>query len=167
MILTGFSRLILKSSSLLLFGLCASFAHAQAAEAPQHQPKFRVVAIAEKGGGDHQRFVDAAKIYLARLGAENDFTVDYISTTDPINDAFLAKYQLFIQLNYPPWRWTPTAQKAFENYIEKGKGGWIGFHHAGLIGDFDGYPMSPWFSEFLGASGTPATCRILPRPQCE
>jgi uncharacterized protein len=150
MTLTGFSRSLLKSFALLLLGLCAAFAHAQTADAPQHQPKFRVVAIAERGGGDHQRFVDAAKVYLAKLAADNDFTVDYISTTDPINDAFLAKYQLFIQLNYPPWRWTPTAQKAFENYIEKGKGGWIGFHHAGLIGDFDGYPMSPWFSNFLG-----------------
>ena len=26
----------------------------------------------------------------------------------------------------------------------------MGFHHAGLLGDFDGYPMSPWFSKFMG-----------------
>ena len=148
MTLTGFSRSILKTS--LFLNLCAPLANAQIAESPQHPAKFRVVAIAEKARGDHQSFVDAAKVYLAKLGAENDFTVDYISTTDPITDEFLSKYQLFIQLNYPPFKWTPTAQKAFENYITKGKGGWIGFHHAGLIGDFDGYPMSPWFSEFLG-----------------
>ena len=35
-------------------------------------------------------------------------------------------------------------------YIEEGRGGWIGFHHATLLGEFDGYPMWPWFSEFMG-----------------
>jgi uncharacterized protein len=172
MTLAGFSRSILNTSLLMLVCLCTPSANAQTSETPQHVPKFRVVAIAEKARGDHQSFVDAAKTYLAKLGAENDFTVDYISTTDPINDEFLAKYQLFIQLNYPPFKWTPTAQKAFENYITKGKGGWIGFHHAGLIGDFDGYPMSPWFSEFLGGirytSYLPgfakATVRVEPAP---
>jgi len=39
---------------------------------------------------------------------------------------------------------------AFQNYIEQGKGGWIGFHHASLLGEFDGYPMWNWFSKFLG-----------------
>ena len=76
--------------------------------------------------------------------------VDYITNTDPINDAFLAKYRLFIQLNYPPYRWTPVAKKAFERYIERGTGGWIGFHHSMLLGDFDGYPMWTWWSHFMG-----------------
>jgi len=39
---------------------------------------------------------------------------------------------------------------AFQNYIEKGRGGWIGFHHASLLGEFDGYPMWQWFSTFMG-----------------
>lgn len=26
----------------------------------------------------------------------------------------------------------------------------IGFHHATLLGDFDGYPMWQWFSDFMG-----------------
>jgi hypothetical protein len=136
--------------ALLLLAFCPAFAHTQTTDASQPAPKFRIVAIAEGGNGDHQDFVRAAKVYLAKLGAENNFTVDYISTTDPINDAFLARYKLFIQLNYAPYRWTPTAQKAFEHYINTGEGGWIGFHHAALLGDFDGYPMSPWFSKFLG-----------------
>jgi hypothetical protein len=150
MFLTRFSCSTLKTSLLLFVLLCVAFAKAQTPATPQHPIKFRVVALAEKTRGDHQSFVDAAKLYLAKLGAENGFTVDYISTTDPIDDAFLAQYRLFIQLNYPPFNWTPTAQKAIENYITKGNGGWVGFHHAGLIGDFDGYPMSPWFSKFLG-----------------
>ena len=113
-------------------------------------PKFRVVTLAERGGGDHQRFVDAAKVYLNKLAVENDFAIDHISGTERINDEFLSQYKLFIQLNYPPYRWAPIAKKAFEDYITQGKGGWIGFHHAGLLGDFDGYPMDPWFSDFMG-----------------
>jgi YVTN family beta-propeller protein len=118
--------------------------------AQPHAPKFRVVAMAEATGGDHQNFVDTAKVYLNQLAAENDFAVDYITVTDRINAQFLAQYQLFIQLNYPPYRWAPIAKAAFEEYITQGKGGWIGFHHASLLGTFDGYMMDPWFSRFMG-----------------
>jgi uncharacterized protein len=114
-------------------------------------PKFRVVALAERASGDHQKFVDAARIYLDRLAAENNFTIDYITGTERINEESLAKCNLFVQLNYPPYRWAPVAKQAFVDYITQGKGGWIGFHHAGLLGDFDGYPMDAWFSEFLGS----------------
>ncbi|WP_460637542.1 ThuA domain-containing protein [Larkinella harenae] len=112
---------------------------------------FRVVAIAEKDGGVHAPFVAAAKEWLQQMATDHHFTIDYIENTDPINAAFLTKYQLFIQLNYPPYRWTDTAKAAFIQYIRDGKGGgWIGFHHAALLGEFDGYPMWPWFSEFMG-----------------
>jgi type 1 glutamine amidotransferase len=140
-------RHIFVKSALLAIALCGLSAITLAAE---HPVKFRVVAIAEPANKDHRGFVAAAKLYLDKLAAENDFAVDYIPDTDPINDEFLAKYRLFIQLNYPPYMWTSTAQKAFEKYITEGKGGWIGFHHAALLGDFDGYPMSPWFSDFMG-----------------
>jgi type 1 glutamine amidotransferase len=125
---------------------------AQALEAAPPNIKFRVVALAEAGNGnkDHTAFVEAAKIYLNSLAAEGQFSIDYISDTKPINDKFLKRYRLFIQLNYPPYMWTQTAQKAFQRYIIEGRGGWIGFHHAALLGDFDGYPMSPWFSNFMG-----------------
>jgi len=123
----------------------------QGATAWPRPPKFRVVALSERGvGGDHQKFVDAARVYLNRLAAENDFAVDYITGTERINEESLSQYKLFIQLNYPPYRWAPIAKQAFEDYITQGKGGWIGFHHASLLGDFDGYPMDPWFSQFLG-----------------
>jgi YVTN family beta-propeller protein len=113
-------------------------------------PKFRVLALAERASGDHQAFVDRAREYLDRLAAENDFTVDYITGTERINGESLARYKLFVQLNYPPYRWAPVAKQAFIDYVTQGKGGWIGFHHASLLGDFDGYPMDPWFSDFLG-----------------
>ncbi len=116
--------------------------------AQTHSPKFRVIAIAEKGG-IHKPFVDAAKVWLQQEAVRDDFAIDYIEDTEKIDDAFLSRYQLFIQLNYPPYMWTPTAMAAFGKYIEQGKGGWIGFHHATLLGEFDGYPMWPWFSTFM------------------
>jgi type 1 glutamine amidotransferase len=119
------------------------------AQAESTQPKFHVIAIAEQGG-IHKPYVDAAKVWLAKEAIKDNFSIDYIENTDRIDDAFLSRYQLFIQLNYPPYAWTPTAVKAFERYIEEGKGGWIGFHHATLLGEFDGYPMWPWFSRFMG-----------------
>ena len=39
---------------------------------------------------------------------------------------------------------------SFEKYIREGRIGWIGFHHATLLGEFDGYPMWNWFSDFMG-----------------
>jgi uncharacterized protein len=113
------------------------------------QPKFRVVAIAE-AGGIHKPFVDAAKIWLAKEAIADGFSIDYIENTDKLDDAFLSQYQLFIQLNYPPYAWKPAAVAAFQRYIEEGRGGWIGFHHATLLGEFDGYPIWPWFSNFMG-----------------
>lgn len=129
---------------ILLVLLCVPVLRAQVPH-----PKFRVIVLAEKGG-IHKPYVDAAKIWLAQEAIRDNFTVDYIQNTDPINDKFLSHYQLFIQLNYPPYGWTPVAMKAFIKYIEKGKGGWIGFHHATLLGEFDGYPMWQWFSDFMG-----------------
>jgi type 1 glutamine amidotransferase len=112
-------------------------------------PRFRVLALAEHAS-IHRPFVDAAIPWLDQLARENNFAVDYIEHTAPIDDAFLAQYALFIQLDYPPYRWTPVAQSAFIKYIEQGQGGWIGFHHATLLGEFDGFSIWPWFRDFMG-----------------
>ncbi len=116
---------------------------------PAPAPKFHVIALAETNS-IHKPFVDAAKGWLSRESISDGFAIDYISNTDPIDEKFLSQYQLFIQLDYPPYGWTQTAQTAFISYIEQGKGGWIGFHHAALLGEFDGYPMWDWFSKFMG-----------------
>jgi type 1 glutamine amidotransferase len=112
-------------------------------------PKFKVIAIAE-AGGIHKPFVDAAKIWLQKEAQAGQFSVDYIQDTNQINDEFLSRYQLFIQLNYPPYGWHPTAAAVFEHYINDGLIGWIGFHHATLLGEFDGFPIWPWFQSFMG-----------------
>jgi hypothetical protein len=134
---------------LLMILFSALLSSARIAGAQQALPKFKVIAIAEKGG-IHKPFVDAAKVWLAHEALADGFTVDYIENTDKIDDTFLSQYKLFIQLNIPPYAWTPAATAAFQRYIDEGRGGWIGFHHATLLGEFDGYPMWPWFSSFMG-----------------
>ncbi len=115
----------------------------------QQKIRFHVIVLAENGG-HHIEYSKAGKIWLNKLAAENHFAVDYIENTTSINDSMLAQYQLFIQLDYPPYGWTEKATTAFIHYIEKGKGGWLGFHHASLLGEFDGFPMWQWFSDFMG-----------------
>ena len=127
--------------------LALIFTSAGVAQTPK--PNFKIIALAE-AGGIHRPFVDAAKVWLQKLAVENNFSVDYIENTDKIDDAFLAQYRVFVQLNYPPYGWKPTAVTAFTKYITEGRGGWIGFHHATLLGEFDGYGIWPWFSEFMG-----------------
>lgn len=115
----------------------------------QSNSSFHVLAIAEKGG-IHRPFVDAAKVWLAKEAERDHFTIDYIEDTKPINREYLKHYQVFVQLNYPPYNWTPEAASAFTEAIEQGTIGWIGFHHATLLGEFDGFQMWPWFSRFMG-----------------
>lgn len=133
----------------LCTAVCVAILFTNSAAAQQHEPKFRVIALAEPGG-IHLPFVEAAKVWLQKQSGDHDFAVDYIQNTDPIDDAYLSQHQLFIQLNYPPYGWTTKAGEAFKKYIEEGRGGWIGFHHATLLGEFDGYQMWPWFSQFMG-----------------
>ena len=130
----------------ILFLTCLQFVNVNA---QSKAPRFHVVALYENGG-HHVEYSKAARIWLDKLAADSNFTVDYIQNTDQIDDAFLSKYQLFIQLDYAPYAWKEKAVAAFQNYITKGKGGWIGFHHATLLGEFDGYPMWNWFSMFMG-----------------
>lgn len=113
------------------------------------QNKFKVLALAESGG-HHIQYSTRASVWLNQLAADSSFSVDYIQNTDAISENFLSQYQLFIQLDYPPYGWKEKAASAFIKYIEEGKGGWIGFHHATLLGEFDGFPMWQWFSGFMG-----------------
>lgn len=112
-------------------------------------PRFKVLALAESGG-HHVEFTKAAKPWLKQCGDENGFEVDYITNTASITEAFLARYRLVLQLDFVPYGWNPEAMAAFKAYIEEGRGGWVGLHHATLLGSFDGHPMWPWFSDFMG-----------------
>ena len=113
------------------------------------QQKTRALVLTERGG-NHEGFVVAALQWLQPFAVENNIEITVINHTDLINEAYLANFPLFIQLNYPPYNWTDSAKIAFEKYIDQGKGGWIGFHHATLLGDFDGFKIWNWFSGFMG-----------------
>lgn len=111
--------------------------------------KFKVLVLTERGGG-HEGFVVAALSWLAEFAQKENFEITVISQLKEVDEAYLSKYKVFIQLNYPPYAWTDQSKAAFEKYIEQGQGGWVGFHHATLLGEFDGYPMWNWFSNFMG-----------------
>jgi type 1 glutamine amidotransferase len=133
----------------LVLSIIISFCFSAITFAQQNSPRFKVIALYENGG-HHVEYSKAAKIWLDKLAADSNFSIDYIQNTGKIDEVFLSHYQLFIQLDYAPYAWKPAAVVAFQKYIEEGKGGWIGFHHASLLGEFDGYPMWQWFSDFMG-----------------
>jgi uncharacterized protein len=112
-------------------------------------PDFKALVLTERGG-QHEGFVVVALEWLNKLAAEKNFEITVINEPAEVDEAFLSKYKVFIQLNYPPYRWSDQAKAAFRKYIEEGRGGWVGFHHATLLGEFDGYPMWNWFSDFMG-----------------
>jgi type 1 glutamine amidotransferase len=112
-------------------------------------PRFRVLALYENGG-HHVEYTARARVWLAKLAADSNFSIDYLTHTDSISDEVLASYRLILQLDFVPYGWKPAAMAAFQRYIEEGRGGWVGLHHASLLGEFDGYPMWPWFHDFLG-----------------
>jgi uncharacterized protein len=134
---------------LYLIVLSLGSTNAQQPQIGQGGPRFHVLVLYENSG-HHREYTDAAVPWLKQLAADSSFVVDFITDTKTINEALLSNYQLFIQLDYPPYGWTEEAVIAFEKFIEEGKGGWIGFHHAALLGEFDGYPMWNWFSDFMG-----------------
>ncbi|HXB93523.1 MAG TPA: ThuA domain-containing protein, partial [Puia sp.] len=112
-------------------------------------PRWRVLALYENGG-HHIEYSRRARSWLDNLAIDSNFHIDYLTHTDSITDEWLSRYHLIIQLDYVPYGWKPGAMSAFERFIGEGRGGWIGFHHASLLGEFDGYPMWPWFHDFMG-----------------
>ncbi len=119
------------------------------AQAETKAQAYKVLVLTERGG-QHGGFTDAGLKWLSEQSASLGFEVTEINNTRPINDTYLAQFRLIIQLDFPPYTWKPEEEAAFIRYIDEGRGGWIGFHHATLLGEFDGYPMWQWFSDFMG-----------------
>ena len=140
-------------SFLLLFVLafltgCKAGTKNKTAE-PEASKPFKILVLTERGG-QHGGFTDAGIEWLGKQAGTMEFEITEINDTKQINDEFLSQFTVIIQLDYPPYTWTKEAEAAFIKYIEEGSGGWIGFHHATLLGEFDGYPMWQWFSDFMG-----------------
>lgn len=104
------------------------------------------ILVLSENAGQHKPFTDAAMKWLSEEG----FNTTVIFNTEKIDSAYLSQFKVFLQLDYPPYNWTDKAKCAFEKAIFNGTIGWVGFHHATLLGDFDGFPMWQWFSDFMG-----------------
>ncbi|MCW3117534.1 MAG: ThuA protein, partial [Chitinophagaceae bacterium] len=91
---------------LVIFICCIPATHLQSVkEGPDDNskaPKFKALVLYENGG-HHIAYSIEAKKWLDKLAADSNFAITYIQKTDTINDAFLAQYQLFIQLDYAPY----------------------------------------------------------------
>ena len=135
--------------AMLLVSAFTTLCELNAAAASPKPPRPHVLVLYENGG-HHIAFSQRARIWLEQFTENSGFDVDYINSPNALDEEILSRYSLFIQLDYPPYGWAPKAVAAFERYITNGIGGWIGFHHASLLGKFDGYPMWEWFSRFLG-----------------
>lgn len=109
------------------------------------------VLVLTEGHGQHKPFSDAALHWLIEESKVHNFTLQIVSDTRllALKDA-LKHTDLIIQLDFPPYTWSDEAQRNFIDYMNEGRGGWIGFHHATLLGEFDGWPMWQWFSDFMG-----------------
>ena len=131
---------------IVLTAMCLSvmLCHAEESKAPR-----KVLVLAERGGL-HEGFTATGLQWLEsqkeRLGME----LTVLSSAKEIRKGDIANYQLVLQLNHPPYAWSKAAQEDFQRYIDEGQGGYIGFHHATLLGEFDGYGMWDWFSDFMG-----------------
>ena len=129
------------------------------AESPRHIKEVKTekkgldLLVLYQQGGHHILFSQRATGWLNKLAADSNLNITYIRNTDRLDDNFLEHFRLFIQLDYPPYGWSEKAAGAFRRYIEKGKGGWIGLHHASLVGSFDGYPVWDWYRDFMGGIG--------------
>lgn len=106
----------------------------------------KVLVIYEDKGW-HKPLTDIAVPWLK---SQKGLEVTTINNTEPITEKYLKGFDVFVQLDYPPYMWTPEAERAFKKYIRRGWGGYVGMHHATLLGEFDGYPMWDWFSQFMG-----------------
>lgn len=109
----------------------------------------RVLVLAERGGG-HEGFTSAALEWLENIKDSMNLELTIVSDARTLKKGDIDKHNLVLQLNYPPYEWSEDAHRDFEAYIDECKGAFIGMHHATLLGDFDGYPMWQWFSDFMG-----------------
>jgi type 1 glutamine amidotransferase len=142
-------RFLIRAAAILSSVVCFLALAAPSAVAQNETNRFRALVLAERGE-QHEAFVVAALEWLKATAAREHFTIDVFEKPEGFTKEFLGKYQVFIQLNYPPYRWSDEAKTAFQDYIENTRGGWVGLHHATLLGEFDGFPMWNWFSDFMG-----------------
>ncbi len=134
-----------RAGAVVLICLClGSATQAQA-------PGFKVIVAATRHP-DHSSMIRAAEPLIRQLGVKNNFTVDFTQDATQLDDAFLSRYQVFVQLQLAPFEFPSAAQSALQRFVGQGKG-WVGIHAAGLTGTQFMDPKTlywKWFEDFLG-----------------
>ena len=114
------------------------------------QGKDTRVLVLYENSGHHKAFTDAILPWLREAAPAEGLILTEIQSPDVIDEQYLAGFDVVLQLDFPPYMWPEKAVSAFEAFLDEGRGGWVGLHHASLLGEFDGYAMWPWFSDLLG-----------------
>ena len=112
-------------------------------------PPRKVLVLAERGGL-HDPFTARGLQWLEDNKERLNMQLVVMSSAEQLHKDELNGFHLVLQLNHPPYAWSKEAQQDFQHYIDRGIGNYIGFHHATLLGEFDGYPLWQWFSDFMG-----------------
>lgn len=144
-----FIAIVVLLTGAFISSTASAASNTRATKAQPSQADKSLLVLTERGG-QHGGFTDAAMQWLTTFAAEKGYTLTEINDTNPINKEFLAQHKVFIQLDYVPYNWSEEAKIAFEQAIFDGTIGWVGFHHAALLGDFDGHAMWQWFADFMG-----------------
>ncbi len=117
---------------------------------PFYDKTYRVLVLTESAG-QHKPFSDAALKWLVDESKVQNLQIQVLNNVGLLaQKSVLDGTDLVIQLDFPPYTWPKEVEQNFVDYINEGRGGWIGFHHATLLGEFDGYPLWQWFSDFMG-----------------
>ena len=114
------------------------------------QPEPTRVLVLYENAGHHKPFSEAVLPWLREIAPQENLVLTEVHNPKNFNEEYLAGFDVIVQLDYAPYGWPEEAVEAFEEYVDEGRGGWVGFHHASLLGEFDGFPMWDWFSGLLG-----------------
>lgn len=124
--------------------------------APAKRPAFKVL-VGLSRAKDHLKMMAAAKPFLEKMAAENNFEVTITDDTSVINDKALKQYSVFVQLQLASFDMSYAQQEALQKFIERGNG-WVGIHAGGLAGSmfkFEKRKYWQWFEDFVGTGYSP------------
>jgi PKD repeat protein/type 1 glutamine amidotransferase len=108
--------------------------------------------------------IDEAEVAIAKLGRENNFTVDWTEDPTRFNDAFLSRYDLVVFNSTTGDVLNNDQQAAFERFIQAGNG------YAGIHSATDTEYGWPWYGQLTGAyfrnhpNGTPTATVVVEDP---
>ena len=135
-------KILKKGIALALLALCCII---------KTDAKTKEVLVMAELGGQHEAFTQTGLRWLNQQAKIMNFNITEVNDCHKLKAGDINKYDLVVQLNYPPYTWSEASVKEFEQAIDNGTVAWVGFHHASLLGEFDGYSMWTWFSDFLGS----------------